>query len=73
MRKSFCDILVLRADCHCLNCSENNECLSKGHCQDGYRGDDCMLHDIINEHKELKIFTFHKNGTEQVRVKCTAE
>ena len=46
--KTVSDVHVeLRADCHCMHCSENNECLSRGHCKEGYWGDNCMMYDIL--------------------------
>ena len=38
----------LSAQCHCVNCSKNNECLSRGQCNAGYWGDNCMLYDILS-------------------------
>ena len=48
----------LRAICHCVNCSENNKCLSRGYCETGYWGDNCMLYEILHvgAYKQLAVY-----------------
>ena len=40
-------ISELRTQCHCKNCSEHNECLSRGYCEEGYWGDSCMFYNVL--------------------------
>ena len=52
----------LRVHCHCVSCSENNECLSRGQCKTGYWGDNCMLYDILQSEMERQQTVYMTNS-----------
>lgn len=65
--------LELLAHCNCVNCSENNECFSRGHCQEGYWGDNCMLHDILKLVSQIhsKVYTTNISTYINTSLVCT--
>ena len=49
---SFFPFSVFGVHCHCVNCSVTGECLSRGFCEEGYWGDNCMLYDVLSVNDE---------------------
>ena len=51
------------AHCHCVNCSENNKCLSRGNCDAGYWGDNCMLYNVLKNEVERHQTVYSTNSS----------
>lgn len=48
-------------DCHCSKCSENNKCLSRGECINGYMGDNCMFAYAMKDLRKIDNFIHSSN------------
>ena len=65
-----------RADCHCVRCSHEKECLSRGFCEEGYWGDNCMLYDVLSmedeRHESVYVTnsSIYSNATLVMNFKC---
>lgn len=46
-----------------MNCSADNECLSRGHCEEGYWGDNCMLYDVLSMNDERLPTVYSTNSS----------
>ena len=53
----------LKANCHCSNCSDLGECLSRGDCLEGYGADNCMLYDVIKMQADRNASIYPSNST----------